>query len=373
MKGVYLQKNSPYYWIRYYDKYEPNPSKKRKSVNTKIEVTPSDKLKSFNKQPLTGTQELRNRLKEFKTSLAVRNMEVYSGVKINKSINLSVLVDEYLQNNPNLRKNSRLMYHYSANKLIESTKDKNLLSISQRDYSQFVQKMKDVGVNETTQSTISKHLSVLFNYAKKQGYIKESIIKLLKAPPGVPEPIPHEDLITILNFYHDKEKILRKNKVNFDPAAIKEQKLLVFLMHYTGMRQSSILALEWTNFNFDNHLIVANNVKGRKLFYFPLHNKLYNLLKPIKKDFGKVITRKDTRLYFWDRDLKKLVKENKIKKKYQMYQLRDTFSTLLASSSVDVSIIQDLLNHSNIAITKNSYLLSDAERNRVLLNKVKFR
>lgn len=86
-----------------------------------------------------------------------------------------------------------------------------------------------------------------------------------------------------------------------------------------------------------------------------------------------MIIRKDKRLKFWDRDLMKLVKDNKIKKKYQMYQLRDTFSTLLASSRVDVSVIQDLLNHSNIAITKNSYLLSDAERNRLLLNRVKFR
>lgn len=372
MKGVYLQKNSPYYWIRYYDKYEQNPSKKRKSINTKIEVTPSDKLKSYNKQPLTGTPELRTRLKDFKNSLAIRNMEVYSGVKLNKRILLSDLVNEYLINSPNLRPASQNMYRYSAQKFIESAKDKNLLSISQRDYSEFVEGMKLHGVNETTQSTISKHLSVLFNYAVKKKYVNESIITLLRAPVGMPEPIPVKDLNTILEFYSNKEKRLTKEKVNHDKQEILNQKLFVFLMYYTGMRQSSILSLEWTSFDFENRILIASNVKGRKKFVFPVHDKLYKMLKPLQRKSGRVIERKDKRMYFWDRDLKKLVALGKIKKKYQMYQLRDTFSTMLASSRVDVSVIQDLLNHSSINITKNSYLLSDAERNRLLLNRVKF-
>lgn len=43
MSGIYTQNNSPYYWIRYYDKFEEDARKKRKSLNTKIPVTEADK------------------------------------------------------------------------------------------------------------------------------------------------------------------------------------------------------------------------------------------------------------------------------------------------------------------------------------------
>ena len=42
MASIYTQKNSPYYWIRYYDILEHEPSKKRKSLNSKIPITPAD-------------------------------------------------------------------------------------------------------------------------------------------------------------------------------------------------------------------------------------------------------------------------------------------------------------------------------------------
>lgn len=76
MKGVYLQKNSPYYWIRYYDKFEQNDSRKRKSINSKIEVTPSDLKRFQKKEKLLGTPELRNKVKGFRDALTNRNIEL---------------------------------------------------------------------------------------------------------------------------------------------------------------------------------------------------------------------------------------------------------------------------------------------------------
>lgn len=76
MKGVYLQKNSPYYWIRYYDKFEQNDTRKRKSINTKIEVTPSDLKRFQKKEKLLSTTELRNKVKGFRDALTNRNIEL---------------------------------------------------------------------------------------------------------------------------------------------------------------------------------------------------------------------------------------------------------------------------------------------------------
>ena len=95
MASIYTQKNSPYYWIRYYDILEHEPSKKRKSLNSKIPITPADQRrieeakKKGDKPELQGTPELKKRLREFKTGLAERNMQAKSGVKLIKRLTLS--------------------------------------------------------------------------------------------------------------------------------------------------------------------------------------------------------------------------------------------------------------------------------------------
>ena len=95
MKGIYTQKNSPNYWLRYYDILEPNPNKKRKSLNTKIQITQADLRRidaarnNGHRVELQGTPELRKLLKGFKTGLAQRNIEAKSGVKLVKKLEIS--------------------------------------------------------------------------------------------------------------------------------------------------------------------------------------------------------------------------------------------------------------------------------------------
>ena len=85
---------------------------------------------------------------------------------------------------------------------------------------------------------------------------------------------------------------------------------------------------------------------------------------------GKIFNYKGTdSLNFWDRDLKNLVAAGKIRKKYQMYQLKDTFASELVNSGVAVGTVQTLLNHYNIKTTQqhyvsvqNSFLLDEVNR-----------
>lgn len=97
MKGVYVRKESPYYWIRYYDKYEQADSRKRKSINTKIEVTQSDWKRYKGSQQLAGTPELRNKLKSFRDGLNNRNIEIQSGVKLRHDKTLLDGYEEFKQ------------------------------------------------------------------------------------------------------------------------------------------------------------------------------------------------------------------------------------------------------------------------------------
>lgn len=364
MRGVYLIERSPFYWLRYYDKYEPNPARKRKSVNLKIEVTEADRKRHKQGLRLIGTSQLREQVTVIRSALAQRNIEIFSGVRIIGGKTLSETLREYLLENPSLSTSSVAMYVYAVDKFISVCCEYPIYKYSKKDYSDFILSYKDK--NKTTLSTITKHLSVIFNFALKKKYIKESIIKITAAPKGIPQPIPISDLITILAFYDKKETHLKERKINFAPLEIREQRLIVYLLFYTGLRKSSIFALYKKDIDFENEFIIASNIKGKKKFLFPLHGLLKTLLKDCNE---KIISRTDKRLYFWDRDLKKMVKEGKIKKKYQIHSLRDTFSTLLASKRVDVSTIQDLLDHSNINITKEHYLLTDSRQTKKMLDK----
>jgi hypothetical protein len=132
VKGIYLQKKSPYYWLRYYDKLEPDPSRKRKSVNTKILITPSDQRRARKKTRLEGTAELRRLLKQFKTGLAERNLQAQSGIKLKKDLKLSEGYAEFKQlksvpgNKGQIKQKTIKSYDLAVDHLIKSCGDKKI-------------------------------------------------------------------------------------------------------------------------------------------------------------------------------------------------------------------------------------------------------
>lgn len=82
LRGVFIQKNSPFYWIVYYDKLEPNPKKRCKYINTKIEVTKADRERKKEGKRLLGTPELKRLVKAFRFALAKRNIEYKINYKL---------------------------------------------------------------------------------------------------------------------------------------------------------------------------------------------------------------------------------------------------------------------------------------------------
>lgn len=354
MNGIYSQKNSPYYWIRYYDKYEPDPKRRRKSFNTKIKISAQDLARLNNNKKILGNAQVKSLAERFRYSLNERNIDLTTGLIIQKVRLLSEVLNEYLIDKPFLKSASRNLYNYSVKRFTDILNDRPVNYYTKSDFNRFIQTLNSDNINTTTISTLTKHLSVIFNYAKKQHYITDTIIQIKPAPPGNPFPIPPAELMNILQYYIDKGN--------------REHRFIVYLMHYTGMRQSSLKMLTWNDIDFDNNYIRANNVKGKKYFMFPLHTKLKELLLEYRKPTGKLISHEYDRFKFWERDIKRMLASGLISRKYQMYQLRDTFATILSRNGIDVSIIQDLLNHSDIKITKNNYLMTDIDRYRTLLN-----
>lgn len=357
MRGVYIMKNSPFYWLRYYDKLESDPKKRRKSVNTKIEVTEQDRLRHKTGKKLVGTPALRRLVESFRLALAERVIENKIEYKLIKYKYLEDVLNEYLYEHPHLAESSAYLYKLVIKKFIKILGNKPINKYTNKDYYEFIQTLKNNNANPTTISTLSKHLIPIFNYAKKKLYVKESIIKQIPAPKGIPSPIPLNDLNVILNYYKRKEN--------------KEHYYIVLLLLLTGLRPSSLQKMKFSDIDFENKYITIYNIKGKKIFPFPLTNRLKQILLEKKreqnlKDDDYVINLR-TKMKFWHRDIIKLYKEGKIKKKYQLYQLRDTFSSILARNKVDVSVVQELLNHSNPNITKEHYMLIENEMKLKLL------
>lgn len=377
MKGVYIQKGSPYYWIRYYDRTVKDDKQRRKSINTKIRVTDADRRRKAEGKTLIGTPEIRDLSNRFRVAIAERNIEDVIGQKLITRRRIAEGLEDFFIEHPNLKPASENSYRNALDRFEDAVgKDRYIHELTARDYYHFVKFLNAKGYSEASKSSFTKHLSVIFRFFVEQKYLEKTIIKIIPSPPGLPDPIPADDLVTIIDFYRTKSDTYKTRNVAHSPADVRQQYHFVKMMLLTGFRQSTVLELTWDKINYRDNHIIAKNVKGKKIFLFPIHQELQQLLKemdPDRKKKGRLFTYKGKdSLSFWDRDLKKMVEAGDIQRKYQMYQLRDTFASLVANSGVDMSIVQDLLNHSSIRITKEHYSKHDVDRSGSLLSNIRF-
>ena len=156
----------------------------------------------------------------------------------------------------------------------------------------------------------------------------------------------------------------------------------------TGLRASEVLALKWkADIDLENRtLTVHNNVvfvkdrekdKGYKLIEqdtvktnagqdrtIPLNDEAYNALLILQKLTGEkswvLTTRNNTQMK--PRQLDQMFRriaaatglpEEKI---YGVHALRHTFATLLLKNKVDIKTVSELLGHSDVSITYNTYI-----------------
>ena len=366
MPSIYPQKKSPFYWIRYYDKNESDPNKRRKAFNTKINITPGDLRRITDRKKgeplkLQGTSELKKMLSEFKSGLAQLQLENKTGIKLKKSPLLSEGLKEYLFYKPNLKHKTITAYNYAVDLMIIACTDKLIAKYKYKDYILLIRYCKELVLNtkkkdkkediqqdkqphprynETSIAIITRHLHPLWNYFVKQKYTNDNIIQKIKTPKGIPHPIPEKELRQILLYYKDK--------------GIKTQNNAVRFLLLTGLRPSSAIAQQWEWIDLEQDMMTVLNVKANRFFIFPIHSELKKLLLEIgPKPKGTLLgyKTKDS-LDFFNRDMFKLLRFNLITYKYSLYNLRDTFASYLANNNLDMSNVQDLLDHSDAKITR---------------------
>ncbi|MBN8545826.1 MAG: site-specific integrase [Ignavibacteria bacterium] len=399
IRGLYIQKRSPFYWLRYYDKLEPDPKKKSKSICTKIEISSADlrrieEAALQNTRPvLKGTPEVRAFADAFRKGLHEIWVQNRLKMKLQYQLLLSDAYKEFVTERSipgkkdQLRERSIINYGIAIEHLIAACGDREVHTYSQEDFHKLLHYFQDYkfkGIKEkdgtvsvkllsqTTRSIYVRTLKSLWAHFLKKGLAREQIFENLRVEDADPEPIPLDDMWRILSQL--------KNNSNYPNAYA-----IIRFLFLTGCRVSSAMVQLKENIDFNEKVIKIQNVKsgrrkGREIYLFPLYGELEFLLREEMGvnpgDTGRLfghfkINELDytSPLGFWDRLMNTLAKHGHIKKKYTLKQIRSTAASYFINNlRFDIYRVKKLLDHSDVKVTERNYIRYDVELVRQVLD-----
>jgi integrase len=380
LSGIYAQNNSPYYWLRYYNKFEEDPKKKRKSLNTKIPITEADKKRitvakaKYEKVALVGTPGLKKLKREFDQGWAEWAIMNNSGVKLKKDLKLSEGYEKFKESRsiPGLRnflkQKTLTTYALAVDHFIICLNDKYIYQYSKDDYAQLLFYFEKKGLSINSRSIYTRALKTLWKWFTEQSYTNKNIIETVEAEEKDPSPIPLDEMYSIVDYMKEKH-------------SQKHHYWIIYFMLLTGVRPSSAIVQLKEDIDFKRKYITINNVKtgarkGKKFYRFPLYPELERLLAEdigvVQGDKGRLFDQFSVvpenytwPLSFWKRTINTLHASKIIQEKYTLKQIRPTLASYLINVySMDIYDVKRLLDHTDIKITDKHYISYNTQRVR---------
>lgn len=226
------------------------------------------------------------------------------------------------------------LYKYSAEHMLTAVTDKEIDSYNIFDYERLLDYLNKKNFSTSTKSIITRHLFAIFNYFKKEGYLKKNPIQKINIK-EMPKPIGEDDLKRILAYFKELDSSYYR---------------LVRFAVLTGFRRSTLT--EPLIIDMKKEIIRAKNVKGDRDFYFPIYQELKIFLNEcgINEIFvGKFTKFSATTLsHKFNAGIKKLLNDGFIEKHYNFHQLRHTAATHFADKLADIKSVKDILDHTDI-------------------------
>lgn len=176
-----------------------------------------------------------------------------------------------------------------------------------------------------------------------------------------------------------------------------EEKLLIYLTLYTGLRIGEACALRWEDISFDSRVIYVRQTisrvwhseggkKSSKLIVgspktesslrcIPICSKLYSILSqfPYHRKHGYVLQNNHDGGFVSPRTFeyryKRILKDAKLDS-VNYHALRHTFATRCIERGVDIKSLSEILGHASVSITLNTYVHSSIELKRLQLEKL---
>lgn len=216
----------------------------------------------------------------------------------------------------------------------------------------------------------------------------EGMCAPLKSPIFKPN-IETRDLC-ILNY--DEQKILE----NYLLKNTNETTVGVLLSLHTGLRIGEVCALTWNDIDLNNRIIHVRHTISRiresniesknqtKLILdspktktskrdIPLSTFLFDVLQTVKRMAKSVFVVSNKPSFVSPRTYEyryhKILKNCNVSA-INFHALRHTFATRCIESGVDVKSLSEILGHSNVSITLNTYVHSSMEFKRIQIEKV---
>lgn len=255
---------------------------------------------------------------------------------------------------PRLASQSMSAYKPSLRSALEEFGPLPIKDITPKDIARY---MRNLAAQDYSQKTISNRrivINKIFNHAILEGDIQYNPCTAIPLPKGLPKEQRSAASLS------DEEKI----KSSDHPW------LFPLIAIYSGLRKGEILALEWTDIDFDNDIIYVTKSVA--------HNGVNPYIKTPKTEAGKRLV--PLLLPLKERLLKEkrkhgyiisLTGESPLTKSafdgiYERYQkdvgitatahqLRHSFATVAIENGVDIKSVSEILGHKQISTTLDIY------------------
>lgn len=321
--------------------------------------------------------------KEVSEKLAKALNEINTGTFIEEhKITLYEWLSEWiiLYKKNNIRKSTFETHSNTISKHIKDTDLGN--TVLSKLKSIHFQKLYVSKLNDGLSPSTIKRMHVILKNALKQA-VNTNI--LTKNPlDNVSPPAQIQPEIKVMSIDEQKQ---------FIEALDDEYYRLAFLLTiHTGLRLGELLALRWKDIDFDKKILTVRcsvrRVSGELLIQEPKSKNSRRNIPLLKNILAELTTLKGsnndpngivftnpygfiTEPRYFTEQFKKILKKAKLDNSYNFHSLRHAFATRLIEAGENAKIVADLLGHSNVSFTLNTYAHALPEKKHSAIEKLR--
>jgi integrase len=274
-------------------------------------------------------------------------------IKKPKKIRFGKFVEMFINNYSRVNKRSWRDDFWRLRKWSEFLGNVNLDEVSPLDIERFKSSRLEEGV---TPSTVNRHLAILkrlYNIAGQWGYSNQNPVKGIR-------------------FYSEKDRMRQrilglKEEGRLLEAASEHLRPIILIALNTGMRRGEILALRWTDIDFEAGEITVKTSKNGKPRIVDINSRLFQVLHELKNQ-----VQNDSYLFLNPRTGKPFKKLQRSFRSacrrsgivgLRFHDLRHTAASRMVVRGVDLIRVKEILGHSSVRITER-YTHSNREERK---------
>ena len=281
-----------------------------------------------------------------------------------------------------LKESTYYRYIYMINQyILPYFKDIKMIDLQKYDFNLFVIELMNNLKPTSIKNVISLLKSILYYSTKKYGYKFDF------------------DFVVIPKIHKKELRVLTpKEKIKLEKYCLKHNTLKhigIIICLNTGLRIGEICALKWDCIDLEKRILkvrftmqrIYNKIEKNSIIKIdipkseksirtiPISTKLYNILKPLKKQYSKNsffltgLNTNYTEPRTYQRMFNKCMKECKIKD-IHFHGLRHSFASDCINIGMDTKSLSEILGHNNIKTTLETYVHSSFSSKKRYLEKL---